>query len=304
MNSNKIALVLLNIIIFAGIFFAIYNFYYLEKKAILRDKTNIYNKFYNIKVQVDDFDNIRNNIKDQEYRLEEIFAIYNDYYKTNDEIVNSYRDLVEDFLKQHEIKITSTTITQEMGDGSNMVLLLSFKTSYDILYQLIFDMERFSNISDLQFSYLGDVSFKCSPYLYSQEINDYFAGRKELSMGEMEADGYFKEISDKVIAEMNIGEYATWKDLFPVPKNPFFPGYVYRKDISSKKKGTAKVYKPLPSGIVLQGVMYESNVPIAIIDGSLFKEGAVHKGVKIVKINKNNVDVEYYGNIFKLKMAN
>jgi hypothetical protein len=103
---------------------------------------------------------------------------------------------------------------------------------------------------------------------------------------------------------MNIGEYATWKDLFPVPKNPFFPGYVYRKDISSKKKGTAKVYKPLPSGIVLQGVMYESNVPIAIIDGSLFKEGSVHKGVKIVKINKNNVDVEYYGNIFKLKMAN
>ena len=164
-------------------------------------------------------------------------------------------------------------------------------------------MERFSNISDLQFSYLGDVSFKCSPYLYSQEINDYFAGRKELSMSEMEADGYFKEISDKVIEEMNIGEYATWKDLFPVPKNPLFPGYVRKKNVSSKTK-EKKIFRPLPAGINLEGVMYESNIPIAIIDGKLFRVGNIHKGVRIVKINKNNVDVEYYGNIFKLKMAN
>lgn len=304
MNSNKIALALLNIIIFAGIFFVVYNFYYLEKKAILNDKTNIYNKFYDIKVQVDNFDNIRNNIKDQEYRLEEIFAIYNDYYKSNDEIISSYKDMIEDFLKQHEIKITSTTINQEIVEGSNNIsLLISLTTSYDRLYQLIFDIERFSSVSDLKISYLGNVSFRCAPNLYSQEINDYFLGRKDLSMGEMEADGYFKEISDKVIAEMNIGEYTTWKDLFPIPKNPLFPGYVPKKD-SSKKKGTGKVFKPLPSGIVLQGVMYEANIPIAIIDSKLLKVGNVHKGVRIVKINKNNVDVEYYNNIFNLKMAN
>ena len=125
-----------------------------------------------------------------------------------------------------------------------------------------------------------------------------------MSMGEIEASGYFKEISDKVISEMNIGEYATWKDLFPVPRNPLFPGFIKKKASSGGKGGGKKVYKPLPSGIVLQGVMYESNVPIAIIDGKLFKVGSVHKDVRIVRINKNNVDVEYYGNIFKLKMAN
>ena len=302
MNSKRISLVLLSIAIFIGVYVLIYNNVYLKKKAILAERTDVYNKYYNVKVQVDDFDNIRNNMKDQEYMLDEIFSIYDGYYKTNDEIISSYKSMIEDFLVQHEVNVTSTTI-QESSDGNNLVLLLSFKMSYDRLYQLLFDIERFSSVSELQISYLGNVSFKCTPNLYSQEINDYFSGRRKMRMGEIEASGYFKEISDKVISEMNIGEYATWKDLFPVPRNPLFPGYI-KKKVSSAKGGGKKVYKPLPGGIVLQGVMYESNVPIAIIDGKLFRVGNVHKDVRIVRINKNNVDVEYYGNIFKLKMAN
>ena len=151
MNSKRISLVLLSIAIFIGVYVLIYNNVYLKKKAILAERTDVYNKYYNVKVQVDDFDNIRNNMKDQEYMLDEIFSIYDGYYKTNDEIISSYKSMIEDFLVQHEVNVTSTTI-QESSDGNNLVLLLSFKMSYDRLYQLLFDIERFSSVSELQIS--------------------------------------------------------------------------------------------------------------------------------------------------------
>ena len=304
---NKVGIVFLNLILFVGIFVAIYKTSYSKYNTILKERNDVYKRFCDINSQLDDFENIRNNMKDQRVRLDEIFAIYENYYKTNDEIINSYKPMIEDFLLQHEINISSSTVRQEINeqDKNKMVLLISFQTTYDQIYQLLFDIERFSTVSDLQVSYLGDVSFKCTPNLYSQEINDYFSGRTDLSMGELEATGYFKEISDKIMSEINIGEYATWKDLFPVPRNPLFPGYVKKKNVVVKKKKVAPVVaKPLPSDITLEGVMYENKTPIAIIDGKLLKVGSVHKGARLVKINKNNVDFEYYGRIYKVKMEN
>lgn len=309
MNTKRVLVVLLNLIFFAGVFFAIYNTYFLKNKKILNERTDVYKRFCDINSQLDDFENIQNNMKDQNTKLEEIFSIYENYYKTNDEIISSYRSMIEDFLSQHEINIKNDTIKQEISeeDKNKLVLALSFQTSYDQLYQLLFDIERFSTVWDLKVSYLGEVSFKCTPNLYSQEINDYFSGRRDLSMGEIEATGYFKDISDKIISEINsFGEYPTWKDLFPVPRNPLFPGYVKKKDVVvvKKKKVAPVVVKPLPSDIKLEGVMYENKTPIAIVDGRLLKVGSIHKGARLVKINKNNIDFEYYGKIYKVKMEN
>lgn len=309
MNSNKLVVFLLNVILFVGIFVAIYQTSYLKYKNILNERKDVYRRFCDINSQLDDFENIQSNMRDQKNKMEEIFSIYENYYKTNDEIINSYKPMIEEFLMQHEVNITSSTIKQEINeeDKNKLVLVLSFQTTYDQLYQLLFDIERFSTVSDLKVSYLGDVSFKCSPNLYSQEINDCFSGRIDQSRGEIEATGYFKEISDKIIFEINnFGEYSTWKDLFPVPRNPLFPGYVKKKAVVVKKKKVAPVVvaKPLPADITLEGVMYENQTPIAIVDGKLLKVGSVHKGARLVKINKNNVDFEYYGKIYKVRMEN
>lgn len=309
MNTKRVLVILLNVVFFFAIFVAIYNNYYLKNKKILNERKDVYKRFCDINSQLDDFETTRTNMKDQEAKLSEIYSIYDNYYKTNDEIISSYRSLIEDFLSQHEIRISSGTITQEINDEdrNKLVLVLSFQTTYDQLYQLLFDIERFSTVWDFKVSYLGDISFKCTPNLYSQEINDYFSGRTDLSMGEIEATGYFKEISDKIMSEMNIGDYATWKDLFPVPRNPLFPGYVKKKEVVVKKKrvlAPTVVVKPLPSDIRLEGVMYENKTPIAIVDGKLLKVGSIHKGARLVKINKNNIDFEYYGRIYKVRMEN
>ena len=308
MNTNKVV-VLLNVIVFIVIFMAIYKFYYLSNEAVLAEREGIYKKFSDINAQLDDFDNIRNNIKEQEPKLNEIYSIYEDYYKSNDEIISSYKNMIEQFLLQHGISVYDNTIKVEQDKKkTNLSLSISFKASYDQLYQLLFDIERFSTISDLKISYLGDISFKCKPNLYSQDINDFFLGRKEKSRGEIEETGYFKEVSDNIMSAMNIGKFATWKDLFPVPKNPLFAGYVSKqtaaKRIKSKKKSEGIVRKPFPSDIELEGVMYENNEPIAIVDGKLLKVGSIHKGVRLVRINKNNVDFENYGQIVKVRMKN
>ncbi|MDD5102388.1 MAG: hypothetical protein PHH62_05335 [Endomicrobiaceae bacterium] len=269
---------------------------------MLNEKKIIYDRFNAINMQLNDFSNIQRSIDEQKDKITEIISEYEDFFIPNDEIVNRYKVQVIKLLKQYEIQSTDDNIKQIQKEGNNIVLTLNLKATYDQVYKFLFDIEKFSTVSNVTMSYTGNVTIDCSPVLYSSSINDYFSGRVEQSIDEISAKGYFKEISDKIFSSMDVGYVPTWRDLLPVPRNPFISGFV-KKKVVQKYVSQPVISRAVPV-IVLEGIMYETKNPIVIIEGQLYPKGAIYKGAKIIKIEQNSITVDFYGKNYTIKMLN
>lgn len=301
--TNRNFVFFMNLVIFIVIMSLIYVFVYSKYNNMLNEKKIIYNRFNDINMQLNDFSNIQRSIDEQKDKINEIISEYDDFFIPNDEIVNRYKVQIITLLKQYEIQVADDNVKQIQKDN-NIVLSLNLKATYDQVYKFLFDIEKFSTVSNVTISYTGNVTIDCSPVLYSSSINDYFSGRVEQSIDEISAKGYFKEISDKIFASMDVGYIPTWRDLLPVPRNPFISGFVKEK-VVKKTVSTSQpvVVREMPT-IVLEGIMYETKNPIVIIDGQLYPEGSIYKGAKIIKIDQNSISVNHYGKIYTIKMLN
>lgn len=300
--NNRNMLFFVNLIVFIVIMSAIYVFIYSKYSGMLNEKKVIYNRFNDINMQLNDFSSIQRSIDEQKEKINETISEYQDYFLPNDEIINRYKVQIIKLLKQYEIKVNDENIKQIQKDN-NILLTLDLKAAYDQIYKFLFDIEKFSSVASVSVSYNGNVTIECSPVLYSSSVNDYFSGRVEQSIDEISAKGYFKEISDKIFSAMDVGYIPTWRDLLPVPRNPFMSGFVKEKTVKRVVSSQPVVVRELPS-IVLEGIMYESKNPIVIIEGKLYPEGSVYKGAKIVRIDQNSINVDFYGKKYTIKMLN
>ncbi|MEA5000758.1 MAG: hypothetical protein VB017_02600 [Endomicrobiaceae bacterium] len=300
--TNRNVFFFVNLVIFIVIMAIIYIFVYAKYSDMLNEKKVIYNRFYDINMQLNDFSTIQRSIDEQKEKINETVSEYQDYFIPNDEIINRYKVQIIKLLKQYEIKVNEENIKQ-IQKNNNILLSLDLKASYDQIYKFLFDIEKFSAVSSVSVSYNGSVTVECSPVLYSSSVNDYFSGRVEQSIDEISAKGYFKEISDKIFAAMDVGYIPTWRDLLPVPRNPFISGFVQEKVVKKVASAQPVIVREAPV-IVLEGIMYESKNPIVIIEGQLYPKGSVYKGAKIIKIDQNSITVDFYGKNYTIKMLN
>ncbi|MFA7073787.1 MAG: hypothetical protein WC234_01200 [Endomicrobiaceae bacterium] len=301
--NNRNMLFFINLIVFITIMGGIYVFVYSKYSNMLNEKKVIYNRFNDINMQLNDFSSIQRSIDEQKEKINETISEYQDYFVPNDEIINRYKVQIIKLLKQYEIKVKDENIKQIQKDDNNIVLTLELKAAYDQIYKFLFDIEKFSSVTVVSVSYNGNVTIECSPVLYSSSVNDYFSGREEQSIDEISAKGYFKEISDKIFSAMDVGYIPTWRDLLPVPRNPFISGFVKEKKVKKVVASRPVIVRELPS-IVLEGIMYEAKNPIVIIEGKLYPEGSVYKGAKIVRIDQNSININFYGKKYTIKMLN
>lgn len=299
--SNKNTVFVLNLLFFVVLCLIVYFFIYSKTKDLFDERKVVYSRFYNINMQLEDFSKIQTKIDEQKDKINETIAMYEDCFMTNDEIISTYKLRVLSILNQSEITIDKDSVTQIQKDENNISLVLKFKASYEQVFKFLFEMEKFSAVSKISSNYLGETSVECSPVLYSAQVNDFFSGRTAQPVDDVMVKGYFKEISDKIFDIMDVGYIYTWRDVLPIPRNPFFEGFSVQKKSFYSRNVVA--YRKLPT-VILDGIMYEEKNPIVIIEGKLYTKGKMYKNMKIVRINTNTINVEYYGKIYTIKMLN
>lgn len=293
---------------------SMYMFFFLNYYNTFKGKKVIYDRFSDINIQFKNFPNIQAGIDEKKAKIGEITTQYEDCFMSNDEIVNKYKLRIMGSLKEANIQFREQDVKQTLKDNGNIGLYLTFYTSYEQLYKFLFGIERFSSVSYVDMEHLGQVKMECSPYLYSAPVNDFFSGREAPKMDDVITKGYFKEISDKLLAAIDVGYIPTLRDLLPVPRNAFYNGFELRaKEEKEKAKSNANanpaasgkkpVYYGVPQ-IILDGIMYEEANPIVIIEGKLYHKGQTYRGAKIISIKQNSISVEYYGKVHTIKMQN
>jgi hypothetical protein len=95
----------------------------------------------------------------------------------------------------------------------------------------------------------------------------------------------FYELSKKIIEN-----YEVLNQKLMVEKDPFL--------ITQPKSAKEEIFLPK---INIQGIL-AGETPKVIIDGELLKEGDVIKGIKILRIESNKVNLLYKGKTFTLKI--
>jgi hypothetical protein len=104
----------------------IYIFVYAKYSDMLNEKKVIYNRFYDINMQLNDFSTIQRSIDEQKEKINETVSEYQDYFIPNDEIINRYKVQIIKLLKQYEIKVNEENIKQ-IQKNNNILLSLDFK---------------------------------------------------------------------------------------------------------------------------------------------------------------------------------
>jgi hypothetical protein len=94
----------------------------------------------------------------------------------------------------------------------------------------------------------------------------------------------FYELSKKIIEN-----YEILNQKIIIEKDPF---------LITQPKSKEEIFLPK---INIQGIL-AGEIPKIIIDGELLKEGDVIKGIKILKIESNRVNLLYKGKTFTLKI--
>lgn len=292
-------------IILSIIMIYVYKFPYQKYTAMFDEKEIVVNRLDSIDKQLDNFEETKLKVAEQEPKIKEIVSGYKDFIVSNDELINNYKSKVVSVLKQYNVTDFKESIKSLQDNNANIVLEFSFNISYDKLYRLLFDIEKFSIISKLDCTE-NNVVFECSPILYSPALNDYFLGRQTQNINDILKKGLFYEVANNVIASVDIGYVPTLKDLLPTPRNPFVKS-VEKNIVKEKvavKQNIVKDTVTLPK-FSLDGILYDEQNPVAIIEGNLYHVGSVYKkNVKIKNINPSSIDVEYSGKIYKIKMLN
>jgi len=72
-----------------------------------------------------------------------------------------------------------------------------------------------------------------------------------------------------------------------------------------QKKAEEKAKTPQPPAISIEGALWDSDMPQAIIDGDVYKVGETLKSIdaKIYKIEKNRVFIFYEGILYEMKVT-
>ena len=181
---------------------------------------------------------------------------------------------------------------------------MKLKASYNKICKFLFELERYSKVNSIVMDYKDNVEIKASPILFSAEINDCFSGRSSVDFidDEIRRAGYFKEISDKIDEVKDIGYIQSWRDFEPIPKSPFY--YYYHVQPVKPAGGGGGGFIPSKPSITIDGIMYEKQNPMVIINGKFYYKGDVVNRSKIVQINKNSITVNHFGKMFTIKMEN
>ena len=302
MNQNKRVLIfILNLLVSLFVAYLIYSYIYCSYDKEFQDRKSVYERFSNINSQLDDFSSIQTKMDELDESLSEDFSIYKDTFYSNEQNINAYKVRILELLKETDIRLDKNdSVVQEKKDNS-IEITLKIKASYKQICKFLFELERYSKVLSINMDYKENVEIKTVPILFSASVNDCFSGRYTIDFidDDIRKAGYFKEISDKIEKEKNLGYIATWRDFEPIPKSPFYL-YVPEKVVKTGGGG-GKVEKP---SIVIDGIMYEKQHPMAIIGGKFYYVGDVYNGCKIIQINGNNIKVNKSGVIFTIKMEN
>ena len=302
MNSvNRIIIFILNLVFSLIILYVVYFYVYSKNKNNYNERVAVYERFYNISIQLDDFSNIQMKMDEQRDSIIETTSYYQDLFNSNDQNINSYKNRVSKLLEKSGIDLKDSSIVQ-IQKGNNIALQIKTIADYPKICSFLFEIEKFSEVSNIKMDYKNNVVMECSPILFSGQVNDNFSGRiSKVKVDDVAAIGYFKEIFDKIQEVKNVGYIPTWRDFEPIPNSPFYHYVAPKKTV--KKSGSYVVKSEKPE-FVIDGIMYEKNNPIVIIEGKFLYTGDKYKNAKIVKINQNNIKVEYYGKTYILKMEN
>lgn len=300
MNQNKRAVIfILNLVVSLIVAYFVYDFVYFKAKKECNDRKAVYERFNSISAEIDDFGSIQMKMDELKDSLTEMFSIYKDTFYSNEQNVNAYKVRILELLKETEIPVKEEDIVQENKDNT-VEITLKLKTSYQKICKFLFELERYSKVLSLKMDYENNVEMKATPILFSTEVNDSFSGRNTIDFidDDVRKAGYFKEISDKIFKAKDVGYIQTWRDFEPIPETPF---YVYVVEKKAKVAAPVAVSKP---SIVIDGIMYEKQKPMVIIEGKFYYVGDVYKGSKITQINVNNIKVNTSGTVFTIKMEN
>ena len=304
-NKNRILLFILNLLFFIGVAYVCYNYLYLKYAGIRDERKGVYEKFYNISKQLDDFVNIQTKIDEKNNYLEEYFSVYEDTFYSNEQNKTAYKVRISDLLKSLDITINDEAITQEQKeDEDNISMKITINTDYERLCKFLFEIERYSTVDKIEMDYKGNIVVYTSPILFDEPINDCFSGRSSIDLidDDIRRAGYFKEISDKILEEINnIGEMHSWREFQPIPKSPFY-FYVPPKKTKVGIGGSGG-YRPMEK-INIDGIMYDKQKPMVIIEGKFYYVGSTYKNCKIIQINENNIKVNHYGKVHTIRMEN
>ena len=305
MNKNsRIMIFILNLIFFAGVAYVCYTYVY-GKYALERDeRKGVYEKFYNISKQLDDFVNIQTNMDEQKNSIMEPLMIYEDTFYSNEQNKTAYKVKILDLLKRLDITTDEESISQEQKDD-NISTTITINTDYERVCKFLFELERYSRIETITMNYKGDLVIVTSPILFDQQVNDCFSGRSSIDSidDDIRKSGYFREIYDKIMEVKDVGDIPSWRDFQPIPKNPFYY-YVAPKKVSGGSGGGKAINYGKPDKIVIDGIMYDSQKPIVIIEGKFYYVGNTYKNCKIVKINESSININHYGKIYTVRMEN
>lgn len=299
MNQNKrVIIFVLNLVFSLILAYLVYDFIYFRYNKEFNDRKNVYERFHSISAEIDDFGSIQMKMDELKDSLTDMFTIYEDTFYSNEQNVNAYKERILELLKEAGISVKEENIVQE-NKNNTVEITLKLKTTYQKVCKFLFELERYSKVLSLTMDYENNVEIKTTPILFSSEVNDNFSGRNTIDF--MEDDvrkaGYFKEISDKIFKMKDVGYIQTWRDFEPIPETPFY-FYVQEKPVK-----TVVVTATKPT-IVIDGIMYEKQKPMVIIEGKFYYVGDVYKGSKIVQINVNNIKVNSNGGVFTIKMEN
>ena len=283
----------------------VYEFPYKKYATMFNEKEVVSERLGSIDKQLDNFEETKLKVAEQEPKIKEIVSGYKDFIASNDELINNYKSKIVSVLKQYNITDFKQEIKSLQDNNANIVLEFSFNITYDKMYRILFDIEKFSIISKLDCDD-NSVVFECSPILYSPTLNDYFFGRQTQNINDILSKGLFYEVAENVIKSVDIGYMPTLKDLLPTPRNPFVKSA--EKEIAKPqviaKRVVVKDVATLPK-ITLDGILYDERNPVVIIEGNLYHVGSFYKkNIKIKNINSSSIDVEFAGKIYKIKMLN
>ncbi len=311
-NSNRIIVFLLNLLFFLGVAYACYHYFYLKYAGIRDERKSVYEKFYNISKQLDDFVKIQTKMDEQKNSLSEPFFIYEDTFYSNEQNKTAYKVRILDLLKNLDITVKEKvegesdeeSLVQEQTEDGNISMKITINTDYERLCKFLFEIERYSIVNKIDMDYKGNIVIVTSPILFDEQINDCFSGRSSVDLidDDIRKAGYFKEIVDKIEEVKDVGEINSWREFQPIPRNPFYY-YVPPK----KTKGTGGSGRPVYTkleNIPIDGIMYDKQKPMVIIEGKFYYVGNTYKNCKIVQINENNIKVNHYGKIYTMRMEN
>ncbi|MBR3628430.1 MAG: hypothetical protein IKN42_06260 [Elusimicrobia bacterium] len=305
MNKNsRIMIFILNLLLFCGVAYVCYNYIYSKYAAVRNERKSVYEKFYNISKQLDDFVKIQTSMDEQKNSIMEPLSIYEDTFYSNEQNKTAYKVRILDLLKSLDITVNEDSIVQEQK-GDNVSISVAINADYERVCKFLFELERYSQIDTIDMDYKGFCKIVTKPILFDSQINDCFSGRSSVDSidDDVRKSGYFREIYDKILEVKDVGDIPSWRDFQPIPKNPFYY-YVAPKKDGKGKGGSNKVNYGKPDKIVIDGIMYETKKPIVIIEGKFYYVGNTYKNCKIVKINENSINVNYYGKIYTIKMEN